>query len=143
MLCRGPEFGLKSAVTPVPGDLMPSSGLCGYCVHVVHRHTHRLNIHTRKIKINLCGCFLFFERALEELWPFSVPALLTPTVLAKGSCGLWVYRRVCDSPTSPLGGRLSPQKAVSYRQHTGRCSMAELGAEGVRGSLGRLGTWPG
>lgn len=24
----------------VPGDLAPSSGLCGHCIHVVHTYTH-------------------------------------------------------------------------------------------------------
>jgi hypothetical protein len=26
------------SLTPVPEDLLPPSGLCGHCMHVVHRH---------------------------------------------------------------------------------------------------------
>ncbi|CAO2628229.1 hypothetical protein LEMLEM_LOCUS19893, partial [Lemmus lemmus] len=32
-------FGSQASVTPVPGDLMPSSDLCRHCIYVVYRHT--------------------------------------------------------------------------------------------------------
>jgi hypothetical protein len=39
-------------MTPVPGHLMPSSGLHGHCTYVVHRYIRRQNPHTHKIEIN-------------------------------------------------------------------------------------------
>jgi hypothetical protein len=36
------------SVTPVPGHLMPSSGLCGHQAHKWYRHTCRQDTHTRK-----------------------------------------------------------------------------------------------
>lgn len=39
------------AIPQVPGNLTPSSGLCGYCMHVVYiyilRHTHNPHIHVK------------------------------------------------------------------------------------------------
>ena len=37
---------------PIPRYLPPSSGLCGLCMHVVHRLTRRQNTNTHKIKIH-------------------------------------------------------------------------------------------
>lgn len=33
----------------VPGNLMPTSGLYGHCVHMVHEHECRQNIYIHKI----------------------------------------------------------------------------------------------
>lgn len=38
-------------VTPVLGDMMPSSGLCVHCMHVVYNYACRQNTHSYKIKI--------------------------------------------------------------------------------------------
>lgn len=35
-LGQDPHDGLEPPVTTVPGDLVPSSGLCGYRMHMVH-----------------------------------------------------------------------------------------------------------
>ena len=40
----------QPSVTPVPGDLTPSSGILVYCMHMMHRHTCRQNTHIHKIK---------------------------------------------------------------------------------------------
>lgn len=43
--CRGPSFNSKThteahnyLLRPVPGDLTSSSGLKGYCMHMIHRY---------------------------------------------------------------------------------------------------------
>ena len=33
------------SVTPVPGDLNPFSGTCGYCIYKVHIHAGKIPIH--------------------------------------------------------------------------------------------------
>ena len=55
--CRGPGFDSQHphgssqvCASPVPGDLMPSSGLHRPCRHRVYRHTCRQNTHTHKMK---------------------------------------------------------------------------------------------
>lgn len=40
--------GSELAITPVQGNQMPSSGRCGYCMQVVHRHTCKQNTQTHK-----------------------------------------------------------------------------------------------
>lgn len=46
----------QSSVTPVPGDLAPSSGLCRNCMHMVSYHTHK--------------CIIIYEKwALLYTWP--------------------------------------------------------------------------
>lgn len=40
----------QSSVTPVPGDLMPSSGLYGHQAHKWYRHTCTQDTRTHKIK---------------------------------------------------------------------------------------------
>jgi hypothetical protein len=36
-------------LTPVPGDTVPSSGLCWNCIHDVHIHTHtQTNIYIKE-----------------------------------------------------------------------------------------------
>jgi imidazoleglycerol phosphate synthase glutamine amidotransferase subunit HisH len=41
--------GSQPSVTPVlGGNLMPSSGLHGHCMHIVHNYTSRHNTHTHK-----------------------------------------------------------------------------------------------
>lgn len=55
----GEDLGLvlsTSLVTPVSGDLTPSSGLCRHCTHLVHRQTSR---HI-DIIINKWGFYLLF-----------------------------------------------------------------------------------
>jgi hypothetical protein len=54
---RGPRFSLQPlqggsqpSVAPAPGDLLPSSGLEGYCTHMVHIHPYRQTL--RHININ-------------------------------------------------------------------------------------------
>lgn len=55
---RGPGFsfqhphnGSQPLVTlSVPGNPTPSSGLCQYCIHAVHRYTGRLNTYAHKNK---------------------------------------------------------------------------------------------
>jgi len=42
--------GSPLSVTPVPGDLMPSSGLHRYCKHKAHIHACRKNTHTLRVK---------------------------------------------------------------------------------------------
>ena len=42
-------------VAPVPGNVMPSSGLSRYCMHKVHRHRHTKHPYM-KIKV-----FVFFK----------------------------------------------------------------------------------
>jgi hypothetical protein len=37
----------------IPEDIVPSSGLCGHCMHIVHRHLCRPNTHEIKINISL------------------------------------------------------------------------------------------
>lgn len=37
---------------PVPGNLLPSLGLCGYYISRCTGYTHQQNIQTHKIKIN-------------------------------------------------------------------------------------------
>lgn len=43
--------GSQLSLTPVPDDPMPPSGLCRYCMPVVHRYTCRQNAQIHKIKI--------------------------------------------------------------------------------------------
>lgn len=39
--CLAPQFGSQPTVTPVPGDPMPSSGLCRHMAYIyTHTHTH-------------------------------------------------------------------------------------------------------
>ena len=40
---RAPTCWLTIAVTPVSGDPVPSSGLLGHCMHIVHKYTCRQN----------------------------------------------------------------------------------------------------
>jgi hypothetical protein len=44
-----PEVSLHHPTAPVPGDLVPSSGMCGYCMHVQPKHLYTLN-NNNKIK---------------------------------------------------------------------------------------------
>lgn len=47
-------------LTPVSENLAPSSGPCGYCLHVVQRHSGRLNTQPYKIiKINLKNYIIY------------------------------------------------------------------------------------
>lgn len=36
---------------PVPGGLIPYSGLQEYCIHMVHTHLYRQNTHTHKTRV--------------------------------------------------------------------------------------------
>lgn len=47
---RATHMAAFNHLTLLLGDLVPSSRLRGYCMHVVHLYTHRKNTH--KIKIN-------------------------------------------------------------------------------------------
>lgn len=38
-------------LTPILGDPTPSSGLCGYCMNVVHRHTFRQTLKNKTSKL--------------------------------------------------------------------------------------------
>lgn len=40
----------QPSATSVTRDMTPSFGLCGHCMHAVHRHTYRQNTCTHKIK---------------------------------------------------------------------------------------------
>lgn len=43
----------QPSVTPVSGNQMLSSDVCGHCIHIIHRHTQNKTTHTQKTKINL------------------------------------------------------------------------------------------
>ena len=47
-----PHGSSPLAVSLVAEDLPPSSGLCGHCTHMMHKHEGRQKTHTHKIKIN-------------------------------------------------------------------------------------------
>lgn len=51
-------------LTPVLGDLMPSSGLQGNCMHMVHRNTYRQNTDTHKL-IQLIDSFILSKTVLR------------------------------------------------------------------------------
>lgn len=55
--CKGPEFdswyshgSTESSVISLAEDLMPSSGICMHCTHMVHSHACKQNTHTHKSK---------------------------------------------------------------------------------------------
>ena len=56
-----PHINSQLSMTPVPGDLMPSSGLCRHCMHVVYRHTcWQICIqHKIKTKVKICFKLIF------------------------------------------------------------------------------------
>lgn len=50
-----PHGNLQLPIIPVPGTVMPSSGLHGHCIHVVHIHIYRQTcIHINNSFKNVC-----------------------------------------------------------------------------------------
>jgi hypothetical protein len=47
-------------VTPVTGNLIPSSGFCGHCMNMIHRNTSRQKTHTHIL--NVCKVPTFISQ---------------------------------------------------------------------------------
>lgn len=83
--------GTQLSVTPVPGDLTPSSGFCVPCTYVVYRHTWRQSTHTQRIHLNGGGAGAMSRSAPESLgfswsswlWRRSVGVLCAPFPLER------------------------------------------------------------
>ena len=110
VLFSAPTWLLTTSVIPGPGDLMPSPGLFGYYIHMMHlpctqaKHTH---IHKKKQIFKI------------SIWKISSPQ----SELLDRS---WVLFLWCDT----ILANISPYSAMSFVQDLSEMQFCTLAMEG-------------